>query len=396
MQEFSQVNTNINSSGEYVKSKKGKCQEVIVTKQMDRILSCLKKQFKTKFQKFGIASYDVSSIISLKRIGRHMRASIPYKHFRDLFERNLSDFTILDRLDEIMINGLVVELINEEVFKVKESAQVDPFDKYVFERIGSNLNISTIVLIKRCHKNTYMVSGQLEKLLADFNQLKEEHSWTPLQKLKADNSGNDKWVGHYGIDTTGGSQKGITEGAIQLANDIIDYCHEDLSKIVKYQLGFYLFHIENAEKCLTSEKKSHVEEYKLLFRAYCEEQQLDIHTKVVEYLDENGRLRCCISDKTINYTDIETGKVQLCHLEPVTTCKLQYDVKYGLISAHHYNNVALGLQTANMAQLNNSLEETIQFTFEMTINKLKKQLATASEEKKHHIEQAIYHLQFCI
>lgn len=364
-----------------------------ICKEMDTILLLLKAEYKTKIEKIGIASYDETAIICLKRISRNKRCFIYYKDFIELYEKNNSDFEIIEKIEKSMVNGLVIVLLNEDIFMIQENENT--INQFIFQRIGSNLNISAIILIKRCHNNKFLESSKLNNILEKFDKLKEENNWTILQKIKNDNSGNDKWTGHYAIDTRGGTQNGKREGEIQLANNISEYCNNEISTIIKYQMVYYMFYCKESEKFLTNEDKNKIEKYKDLFKNYCEINNLDIHLNLCHYID-NEILTCCISYKPISYADFENDKIQLCHLQPVTKHNIQYNEKYGLITSHHYVNLAWGFKTANMAQLDNSLEDTNKFIIEMTNNILKRKLKNAScDEEKKNIENALYYLELC-
>ena len=236
------------------------------------------------------------------------------------------------------------------------------------------------MLIKRCHNNNYLSCNDLQNVIDRFEVLKIKNNWKLLNKLQACNIGNDKWEGHYAIDTTGGDQHGIIEGKILLANNIADYCHKDMSEIIKYQLLYYMFHCEGAENFIETNSIDDVKSYISSFKEYIKFNNLDIKNYCC---DETNILKCCISFQKISYEDFEKEEIQLCHLEPVTKQTIKYHEKYILISSHNYGNVAWGLKQANMFQSNYSIEQTNKLCFNMTINMLKNKLkiTTDNDEK---------------
>lgn len=351
---------------------------------MDKIISNLKKNIKTKIDKIGIASYDKSSYISLKRISRNMRAFWYYDDFIDFYNKN--NFEIINSLDKEITNGLVIVLLNNNLFDIINNK--NEINDFIFKRIGSDLNISSIILIKRCHNNKYLENSTLEKYISDLDTLIEKYKWEPLKKIYNDNSGNNKWTGHYAINTSSGVQKGKIIGNIQLANNISDYCSKEMCHIIKYQMVYYMLLTNNSEKLFIDENKNNVSMYKKIFKEYCKKHNLEIN----DYT-EDDKLICGISFKPILYSDFETDDIQVCHLEPVTKYKIQYNDRYKLITSNFYKNMCWGFKTANMTQLDNSIEDTVKFTYQMTINYLKKDLKTSKDsEKIKHIEQALHYL----
>jgi hypothetical protein len=332
--------------------------------KMNKIILQIKDNYRTKIDKISIASYDSSAIISLKRISRHMRTYMYYSDFMQLYKDNKNDFEIIKHLDKIMLNGLIIVLLNEDIFSVVECK--NDIDKFVFDRIGSDNNISSIILIKRCHNNKFI---NLETILEKFNILKEKYKWKVIEKIKKDNSGNEKWRNHYAISTKGGEQYGKIEGEIQLANNISEYCNIEISKIIKYYMVYYMFHSIDSEEFLVDNNKKNSKQYIILFDTFCKLKNIVLDN---DKFIENGYLKCFISGFPISYSDFEKEQIQLCHIEPVSKSKIRYDKIYGILCSHHYNNLSWGFKIANMLQLDNSIEDTHKFVMKMTLNILKK------------------------
>jgi hypothetical protein len=354
--------------------------------ELEDIINLLKPEYKTKLDKCNIASYDSNAIISLKRISRNMRSFIYYSDFIDIYDQY--GFDIINKINDFMINGLIIVLLNEDIFKVKENSS--KINDFILNRIGSNENISVIILIKKCHNNTFINNEKINDIIERFNILKEKNNWKLLEKLKPNNCGNDKWKGHYAIDTRGGNQNGKREGEIQLANNINEYCSYEISFKIRYLLTFYMFHVKNAEEFLINKDKSLINIYKDKFNSYYQYKNID--KNIYKYI-ENDSLICPISFNILAFSDFESDKIQLCHLQPVSKCKIKLDDQYGILSSHNHFNVSWGFKNANMTQLDQTLEDTLDFNIDMTINILNQKLKkNINETDKYNITQALFYL----
>src|SRR3990167_1547159 len=97
-----------------------------------------------------------------------------------------------------------------------------------------------------------------------FYCIKNKYNFIPLKKTKNDNSGNDKWNGHYSIYMKGGTQDNLIEGNIQLANNISDYCCKKIDDIIYYQMIYYMFHSKNSNNFF-KDNINYNEQYIILF-----------------------------------------------------------------------------------------------------------------------------------
>ena len=143
-----------------------------------------------------------------------------------------------------------------------------------------------------------------------------------------------------------------------------------------------MFHSKESEKFLIDNNNKIVKQYIELFEEYCKTQNIVLHN---DNFIENGYLKCFISGFPISYNDFDKEQIQLCHIDPVSKCKIRYDKIYGIISSHHYYNLSWGFKTANMLQSDNSIDETHKFVMKMTLNILKnfKDDDNAKETIKH-------------
>jgi len=361
-------------------------------KKFDQIYKIFKNPIKIKIDKINIARYDKSNIISLKRISRNMRCFIYYNEFLELLDNNKNIDNFINKLEDELQNGLIIVLLNENLFYVMNNKT--EINNFIFDRIGSDKNISTIIIIKRCYDNKFIDSKILDNIVNKFNYVKNIQNWSPLYKLEKNNIGNDKWKGHYAIDTTGGTHKGIIEGAIQLANHISDYCSCNMSKIIKYQMIYYMLHCDGIENLLKTKEVKHVEEFRINFDKYCKLMNININN---DCINKDKKLVCCVSKLLISYKSFEiTNEIHLCHISPVTKFNIKYDKKYGLISSHFYSNIAWGFKKANLLQSDLSIEETYRLNIQITINILEKKIDDSDNIKnvdKNKIRQAICVLQ---
>jgi hypothetical protein len=343
--------------------------KTIEINEMNKIILDMEDNIKTKITKINVARYNKSDILCLKRISRDKRIYIEYKHFLELCENNMEIILLLDKQ---MINGLVILIINYDIFNIIDD--LNNINKFIFERIGSDNNISSVIFIKRYSEKNL----NIDELLDKFNILKEKYKWKPLNKIKNDNSGNDKWNGHYAINTKGCVQNGIEEGCIQLANNVNDYCSDQMCEIVKYLMIYYMFHCKNPEFLLKSNDINKIEKYKEIFTRYISLININIINKNV--IGDN-LLKCGISNSIISSSDF-LDKIELCHIIPVEKFKIKYDNTYNIISSFNYNNLLWGFRNANLTQSNNSLIETEKYIFDTAINLCKKYIDNDEEDNK--------------
>lgn len=210
-----------------------------------------------------------------------------------------------------------------------------------------------------------------------------------MKKIDKNNTGNDKWEGHYAIDTRGGTQKGEVIGCEQLANNIIDYSSEDMCKIIKYQMVYYMFFLDNAVNLLKKGNKNDIEIYKLFFRTFCRIKNIQINS----YLNYENKLSCCISLKPITFEDFQKGDIQLCHIEPVTKFKILYDDKQGIVTAHNYSNLAWGFKSANIMQCDNTIKDTKIMLYDIIIRDIKNIRFLTEKEKNTYFDNILEGLE---
>jgi len=318
------------------------------------ILKNLIDNIKSKIQKINIANYNISDIIGLKRIKCDKRCYIYYKDFIELYERNKNLIEIINNTQK---NGLIIVLLNNDLFEIIDNR--NEINNYIFNIIGSNEIISSIIIIK--NTDSGKTSNDINKLIEDFNIIKEKYSYIPIKKIFENNCGNDKWCGHYLINIKGGNNKKNFNNKIQLANNINNYCCEFNCDMNTYKLIYDLFKIKDCEKLLKNKNKNIIIKFNKYYEELCKTHNINI-------IKEES-LICPISIKEITFEDI--NEIQICHLIPISKYQLEIDEKYGIITPQHYKNLAWGFKQANMFQYNYSLKDTHKFNIEMTINILK-------------------------
>jgi len=330
---------------------------------LNEVLKNLISNIRIKFEKLNVSA-SRNDIIGLKRIKCYKRCYIYYKDFIELYYNNLNVIEILNKTHK---NGIIIVLLNYDIFDIIKNP--NEINDYIFNHIGSNDIISSIILIK--NTDSGKSSNEINKLINDFDEIKNKYDYKPIEKLKEDNSGNDKWIGHYLINVKGGNNKLKTINTIQLANNVNNYCCEFNCNINTLKLLYDLFKIKNSENLILNKDKEIIIKFNKYYEEFCE-------TNIIN-INKETSLICPISIKEITFENID--EIQICHLNPISTFKLTIDENYGIISPHHYNNLAWGFKQANMFQFNYSLNDTHKFNIEMTINILKEDYKINKNEK---------------
>ena len=331
---------------------------------LKEILNNLVDNVKSKIQKINIANYNNSDIIGLKRIKCDKRCYIYYKDFIELSERYKN---LVELINNTHKNGIIIVLLNNDIFDIINNP--NEINRYIFNKIGSNEIISSIILIKNVDSGK--ATKEINNLIEDFNIIKEEYKYIPIRKLSENNCGNDKWTGHYLINIKGGNNKNKDNNSVQLANNINNYCCEFNCDMNTYKLIYDLFKIRDSEKLLKNRDKEIINKFNKYYEELCFKHNIEIN--------KEDCLICPISIKEIKYEDID--EIQICHLTPISRYQLEVDEKYGIISSQHYKNLAWGFKQANMFQYNYTLEDTHKFNIEMTINILKDDYKINKDEK---------------
>ena len=156
---------------------------------LKEILNNLVDNVKSKIQKINIANYNNSDIIGLKRIKCDKRCYIYYKDFIELSERYKN---LVELINNTHKNGIIIVLLNNDIFDIINNP--NEINRYIFNKIGSNEIISSIILIKNVDSGK--ATKEINNLIEDFNIIKEEYKYIPIRKLSENNCGNDKWMGH--------------------------------------------------------------------------------------------------------------------------------------------------------------------------------------------------------
>ena len=328
------------------------------------IIKNLINNIKSKIKKINTANYNISDIIGLKRIKCDKRCYIYYKDFIELYGRNKNLIEIINNTQK---NGIIIVLLNNDLFEI--IANPNEINNYIFNRIGSNEIISSIIIIKNIDSGK--TSNDMNNIIEDFNIIKEKYSYIPIKKLFEDNCGNDKWCGHYLINVKGGNNKKKYNNQVQLANNINNYCCEFNCDMNTYKLIYDLFKIKDCEKLLKNKNKDIIIKFNKYYEELCIYHNIDINKEEC--------LICPISIREITFEDI--NEIQICHLTPISKYQLEIDEKYGIITPQHYKNLAWGFKQANMFQYNYSLEDTHKFNIEMTLNILKEDYKINKDEK---------------
>jgi len=341
-----------------------------------------KKKISNKIEKWGIAS-AVKHSLGLQRISRKNRCCISFKNFFILKKKwGENTINILNNME----HGVVVLLCNNDYFDNKDSKC--PIIKQLFNRIGSNENLSSVIYISK-RTNGTCDSGCPDKedkyyqeLVKELKIIAKEKNWEPTDKKKGaknqstkDKSSNELWKGHYCIDTSGGTHKPIREGVCQIVNDGREYADEKTINNIEYKLCYLMLCCKNPHKLLISEDEKLAKLLKRYLRILCNINNIDLNRH--NNLDINGNLICGLSEEPIfaEYfqENHESDSIELCHDISRKNFNWKYDEQREIIiSNHNENNIFFGKHWINAIQGEVSGDDFIKKLGKVWINAMKK------------------------
>lgn len=290
----------------------------------------------------------------------YVRTYWKHKYFREFYDKYFKpeEEDIL-KFEKLFPNGMVIVLQNEDYFTLKES---DKFlDKFIIGRLGSDLLLSSIILIQ----NEDSGKKDLTELI---NKLKENKELQPLSKKDESKNmchtstkeitSNAFWKGHYAINVSGGKQTSVKEGIMHLANPIYEYATEEVSNTIEYQITYLLLCSKNAEKLLKD--ATNLEKIK---KEYEKLANLDLSKfGIAKPLNKDGMLQCCVLGEEITAEQIlgeceDCDTIQYCHISAKSeTDAVLIDEKF--YTTFRPYNIAWGKKWANLAQSDRSVEDT--------------------------------------
>lgn len=322
---------------------------------------------KTKIK--NITKAGVSQICGTKRCSKSDRCIIKYS---DVTNSNLS----LDDL-KLFKNGITVLLVNDDYFKIfeKDDSSKSELDKYLISNIGSDNNISSLIVIIK--ENGDSGSNNLYVIYNKIKPIIDENNWIPVQRKDIEiphgqtNKTNEYWEGHYYIDISGGSNNNKIQShkeditKYQLFIDICGYMDEKIGVHTTSALIFQLLYCHNILDHLDINKEK-LDEFKDKYSnilsniLYDDGNILDWCNKFIK----DNKLICPLQAKFIDFEYFmkenkkDPDYIQICHNEAMSKHIYKKDkINNVILSDFRPRNMFWGTLQGNMEQQTMTINE---------------------------------------
>lgn len=296
-----------------------------------------------------------------------VRALLEYTYFKKVYHTLFrtsatTDEQNVERMELLFPNGLVVVLVNTDLWDVKSS--MDSIDAILLSRIGSDRLVSCVVLLESRTSASTDIKPLIQRLKTEyptFQPLKLAHSSHISSPVRTSNA---NWSGHYAIHAKGGTQKTILEGNIHLGNPIYDYATDSTSTSLEYQMIYSMLCSIGAETLLLEQYRSSFNDIKAAYRAECVKRNLlDYEKYHLHPFNSKGELVCSIFSNPITAEQFlakndDCHSVQYCHYngKKYDDVVVQDD---HIVTTFRPYSIVWGHQWANYAQGDKTVDEII-------------------------------------
>jgi hypothetical protein len=243
----------------------------------------------------------------------------------------------------------------------------DELDDYLFKNIGSNQNVSCIIVIIK----TSGYSGS-SKERQDKVKLEEEikkNNWFTLKRkenIKNVNEGNDKWEGHYYYMISGGEQETLKSWEGKEPQIFTTYKGFMSSNKVIYatyaSLLYMMLHTKDINKVFENTEK--VDNYKLKLENYLKNTEFlnkSCYSSILELkcFDKNRILISPILCSEISIDDFcQEHRLNISHNIAVSKNMILFcDKNKIMLSDYRPGNLFWDFKIANMRQQDDTIEE---------------------------------------
>lgn len=272
--------------------------------------------------------------------------------------------------------GICVGITWDEYEKMKTESESesldDELDKYLFNHIGSDNNVSCIVAILK--EKGYSGSSKERQDKIKLDQEAIFKNWFPIRrKLNINtntsrkvNEGNDKWEGHYYYSISGGEQetmKSWTGKEPQLFTTHKGFITSDQVMNANYvSLLYMIIHVHDIHKAFES-----IHHYKTTFENYLKQSSSKYlgkssYNSIMELpciINKNRHLISPILCKPISIDDFcKKHALNISHNVAVSKNIILFcDEKKVLLSDYRPGNLFWDFKHANMRQQDDTIQE---------------------------------------
>jgi hypothetical protein len=180
----------------------------ISDKQADTLIQQLLQKFtkynvkiRTKLDNIDKAGVDTSVPCTTKRVSQNSRIYIRYEI---VVKNNLT----IQQLNSHK-KGVCIGITYSKYEELKANTNRNELDDYLFNHIGSDENVSCIIVVMKAAGYSGSSKERQDKL--KLEEEAKQNNWFPIRRKEAKgknvNEGNDKWEGHYHYMISGGEQE---------------------------------------------------------------------------------------------------------------------------------------------------------------------------------------------
>lgn len=331
-----------------------------IVKELTQHFGNYNPKIKTKLDNINKAGSTNSIPCTTKRVSQNSRIYLPY----DIIIKNKLSLEELNTYS----NGICIGITPSKFNELCKNDQNSKLDNHIINNIGSDENVSAIVVIMKISGYSGSNKERQEKLILD--ELIKKNNWKPIIRKtiikKTDiNKGNDKWEGHYYYNISGGQQeshKSWEEKEEQIFTTHKGFMsNNEVINMVKKSLIYMMLFVYDIDKVIDNNK---VEEYKstleneLKNKFYINKSCYQL-IKQLECFDKDNNLISPIMCNKISIDDFgEIHKLNISHNVAVSKNIIQYcDINKIMLSDYRPGNLFWDFEIANMRQQDNTIEE---------------------------------------
>ena len=332
-----------------------------VSEILKSIVKDLPGSLQTKLKNINKASADEAIPCTTKRISQTSREFIPYKIVKN---NNIT----LHQL-QTKINGVVVGLTYDVYESLRDNANKNELDLYLFENIGSDNIVSSIVYIMK--EGGDSGSGPQREMLKKLKLEIAKNNWQPITmngtfEHGKKHIGNKNWQGHYYYNICGGAQERFeswTDKEPQIFTTYKNHMNDNrVVDDVKACLIYQLLHVSDITNYI--KKKAEVDNFKTLLGNYLKT-KIYMGQNCIELINnlnvisKGGYLVSPILCKNLSIEDFVIKKaINISHNEAVCKNKIYWcENNKILLSDYRPGNLFWDLKIGNMQQQDFTIEE---------------------------------------
>lgn len=314
------------------------------------------KNIETKIRNINKAGVDNSIPCTTKRVSQSSRMYLPY----NLIKKNNITLEKLQTYE----NGICIGISPSKFKEFINNSENDELDDYIINNIGSDKNVSAIIVIIKTSGYSGSSKEREEKKILD--ELIKKNDWKPIVKKTKENKGNDKWEGHYYYNISGGEQNTLKSWEGKEEQIFTTYkgfmSNTEVINVVKASLIYMMLFVHDINKVFNN--INDVDKYKIILENYLRNKNYLNNSsyqliRELKCFDKNGNLISPIICSKISIDDFcVKERLNISHNIAVSKNIILYcNTNKVMLSDYRPGNLFWDFEIANMRQQDDTIEE---------------------------------------